>query len=278
MVSLRGVPPGVVRRRDVRREVPRLAELAAPGDPLLEGGVELVDGERERREALRLDPGPRAEGVVAGERVGEALPDRDDDVALPAEEVADRDADDDEDQREVEDEVARLLEVAALGAERAPVVGVHPEPLAAQHLSRSLQRLLGGRRDLGLGVRGQPLQPARGPGRLRAHGPPVHARAGQHAPDERDEQQQVDRGEPRRGVDLEEAEAVQPGPERRVLRDVVGGAGCVDAPLRPDRARHRTDREQQEEEQRRAHARQLPPGEAQQAERPELGLGDVSHA
>ena len=43
--------------------------------------------------------------------------------------------------------------------------------------------------------------------------------------------------------------------------------------LREDRARDRADRQQQQEEQRRAHARQLPPGPAQPAERPRAGAG-----
>ena len=78
----------------------------------------------------------------------------------------------------------------------------------------------------------------------------MHPAAGDDAPHERDDEQQVDRREPDRGVDLEESEPVEPRSGGGVARDEVGDLGGIDGALREDRPRHGGDRQQQQEEER----------------------------
>ena len=89
--------------------------------------------------------------------------------------------------------------------------------------------------------------------------PGVGAGPRDDAAQQADEQQQVDRGEPRRGVDVEEAEPVQPLPRAGVLGEVGPDGAGVDAALREQRAGHGRHRQEQEQDERRPHARQLPP-------------------
>ena len=118
------------------------------------------------------------ESVSYAEMVLENVsPDGHDPVAAPAEQVPDRDADDDHDQGGVEDEVAGLAQVAALAAEGVRVLTVgalaDAEAPAPQGLPGGLHGLLDGGLDLQLGVLGQPLEAPRGARRLGAQGLPV---------------------------------------------------------------------------------------------------------
>ena len=248
------------------RGVPKLR----PGR-LVELHVEPVEAEHEGRERLGVDPGAGRDGVVGAGRRGEAVALGEDDVAAPAEQVAHRHADDDARECEVEDEVAGLTQVAGLAREARVVVRVQPESLAPQHAPRRSQRLVG--REVGddLGVLVEPREPGGGARRGRRAAPRSAALVrGTMQPTSETNEQQVDRREPRRGVDVEEAEAVEPRRGRGVLRDVVGDAAGIDVALREDRARHGGDRQQQQQEERGAHARQLAPGPADPAERAEL--------
>ena len=96
------------------------------------------------RKSAGSTSGPGADRVVAGDGVGEGLPHREDDVALPPEQVAPRHADDDADEREVEEEVARLLEVALLRRHGGRVVRVRPEAGRPQRRPDLGQDLVGG--------------------------------------------------------------------------------------------------------------------------------------
>ena len=208
---LRGslVPVGVGERRE-RLEVARRAELAGARDLGLEGRVEPVDADRVGLQGVDVDPGPGAEGVVARERVGEGLADRHDDVALPAEQVPPGDADEHPDQRDVEDQVAGLAQVALLGRQRLVVVRRAPGSGAARRAARRRSRTSSGSPSTTSSRWAASRSRRRGArGGRRAHLVPEDLRARQHAADERDEEQQVDRREPRRGVDLEEAQPVE---------------------------------------------------------------------
>ena len=187
---------GVGERRE-RLEVARRPELSLALRVGLELDVEPVDGDREGRQRVDVDPRPGAEGVVARQRVGEGLPDGDDDVALPAEQVSPRHPDEDADEGDVEDEVSRLAQVALLGRQARVVVRVDAVPAPTQGDAQPLAHLTGIPVDDGLAVLGEALEAARCPGRGRADLVPEDPRARHDAADERDEEQQVDRREPR---------------------------------------------------------------------------------
>ncbi|KPC67407.1 hypothetical protein ADL26_20825, partial [Thermoactinomyces vulgaris] len=78
---------------------------------------------------------------------------------------------------------------------------------------------------------------------------------------------QVDRGEPRRGVDVEGPEAVEPGREVGVLVVVVGDVDGADGALRERRAGDRGEREREQQQERGAHGGELvPPAARERAE------------
>src|SRR5699024_2880458 len=85
------------------------------------------------------------------------------------------------------------------------------------------------------------------------------------APDQRDEQQQVDRGEPGRGEDVEESQGVQDLAPAAVLLEELLRQRRVDAALRVQRAGDGRDRQQHQQDQSGLHAGQLPPQEPQGA-------------
>ena len=184
--------------------------------------VELVEGHREGLEGRGIEVGARVRRVVVDELVEERL--AHDQHALPveAEEPADGDAQEHPDERDVKEQVAGLAQVAALGRHRhlsgAMLRGFHvlhfgTVVLASQQCVGFEDRALGeclalfGRRarvrDSLFGVPGHALQPGRCARRLAPQRLPVMRDSGQHAPDQRDEQQQVDRREPDRRVDVE---------------------------------------------------------------------------
>ena len=140
---------------------------------------------------------------------------------------------------------------------------------APQDIPRDRQHVLRGRVDLDLAMFGEPFKASRRSRGLRPHGPPVELRARNDTTHQRDEQQQVDGGEPRRGVDVEEAQAIKPWAGAPVAGQVVRHASGIDIALWPDRTRHGPDRQEKQQEQRGPHAGELSPGPAQHAKRTE---------
>ena len=115
----------------------------------------------------------------------------------------------------------------------------------------------------------EPLEIARGSRWRCEHRPPVLTGTWDDAADERDEQEQVDRGEPRRSEHVEEAEC---------LEDCSGGRGASDpflhlerivALLGQDRTGNARDRQEEEQDERGLHARELTPDPAEESEPPE---------
>src|SRR5690348_14579171 len=72
--------------------------------------------------------------------------------------------------------------------------------------------------------------------------------------DERDEEQQVDRREPRGGEHVEQRQLVEQRSEVRVRGEEVVDLDRVEAALREQRSGDRTERKQREKQQRCAHA------------------------
>ena len=225
--------------------------------------VELVDGERERLHLLGPEQAAGCEVVVLGEAVGERRPLDQDHPALVAEQPADGEADQHDEDRHVEDQVAGFSEVAALPADRVARVVAQPVAPAPQHHPRVLEvvgnRVVGGVRR----VVGQPGQVPRRGRRLGPQAAPVDQDARDEAADQRDHQQDVDGREPRRVEDREEVELLVDRGELRVLLLPPGGAERVDALLRDHRPRHRRQREQQQQHERGPHRGELAPGPAQ---------------
>ena len=122
------------------------------------------------------------------------------------------------------------------------------------------------------GVSGHPGQPPRRFGWGRAHRLPVLLRPRDDAADERDHQQQVDRGEPNGRVHVEHLEGVEELPPGTVvLQEGVHPSRVLD-PLRQQRSRDRGQGEDEQEDQCHTHRRQLRPGPPAHAEEPELRL------
>ena len=219
---------------------------------------ELVEVHAERGEVAALHEGPRRVGVVLLERVAEALPLGDQDAALVAPQLPAREAQEQRDQGQVEQQVAGLLEVALLGGE-LPLPADDPEPADPQLLLDDVERLRPGQRRRQVPGVGEAQQVPRRRRRGRPHRAEVLQRARQHAADQRDEQQQVHRGEPRRAEDVEQVQPVQHRGERRVVGEVRGDLVLRQRPLRQQRARHRGEGEQEQQHDRRAHGGQPPP-------------------
>src|SRR5690606_13448524 len=76
-------------------------------------------------------------------------------------------------------------------------------------------------------------------------------------------------------VHVEHLDVVEDRREVRVVCEVLDDTVGVRAALRNKRTGNSGDREQQEQKQRRAHARQLPPDEAKGADEAQLRLHDV---
>ncbi len=111
-----------------------------------------------------------------------------------------------------EEQVAGLGQVTALGRHGLVVAQRHPVALLAQQLLHARQhdvgRVVGDLRRV-LRQSREVARCPRGPGSQR---PPIDDESRDDAPDERNHQQDVDRSEPRRGVDRDE---VEPVPDRR---------------------------------------------------------------
>ena len=201
--------PRLVAGGDLRLEEPRSPALGAFA---LELDLEGVQGERERSHRLGVDEAAAAPRVVLRDGVREPTALLDDDVSLPAKQSADGDRRQDAQQRDMKDEVAGLAKVALLSrhparaelALRRPLN--HPPAVPTKVGGRLSQRCIAIARHAGGDGAAEPLEIARG-GRWRCeHRPPVLTGTRDDAADERDEQEQVDRGEPRRSEHVEEAQ------------------------------------------------------------------------
>ena len=129
------------------------------------------------------------------------------------------------------------------------------------------------------------VRPAAGPGCAARRGGRAAQRAQvlpaarHHAADQRDEQQQVDRGEPGRGVDVEQRRAVDHGRERPGAAAVNCATRTGSTPaLRQQRPGHGRHRQQEQQDQRGAHAGELPPGPAGQPSGRSAGGGRAAPA
>ena len=193
----------------------------------LVGRGELVQDEPEGRQLVRVDAAAEGVVVVVHRDVREPVALVDDDLGLVAEVALDREPGQDAHQREVEDQVAGLAQVALLPRDPPAAVGVRPahdaEVLLLQLRLGGTELVLhgGARGVVPAEVRRHARQVARrGRRRLAQHLEMLRG-ARQDAADQRDEQQQVDRGEPRRLVDGEELQVVQQRTDRLVLGDPV---------------------------------------------------------
>ena len=194
--------PGPLGYLDVGPEQPGRPALHRSG---LELHVEVLHDDAERHQIRLREPSAGGEVVVLGEVVGEALADDHHAGAAETEEHADRHPDQHEEQADVEDQIAGLAQVAAFGR-HAVAVHVNPVVPLPQRGGSAVQHVMIAIGHIRSGVRGQPDEVARRLGRPGPQRPGVHADPRDDAADQRHEQQQVDRGEPWRAVDVEQAE------------------------------------------------------------------------
>jgi hypothetical protein len=147
-------------------------------------------------ERLVAEEAAGVERVVVAEHVDEPLALDDHALTRVAEAAADADREQNADERGVEDEVARLAKVAALGAHGVRVL-LDPVALRPQYLAGGLDdgRRVSIRRRRG--EAGQSLEARGGLRRACLEGEVVVARARDHAADEGDEEEKVDGREPR---------------------------------------------------------------------------------
>lgn len=246
------------------------ARGAALRAALLVRADEVVQHEAERGQRVGVVERAVLDVVVLGERVGEAVALDDQLAALGLEELPAGEGHQHHDQGDVEDQVPGLPEVALLGRDRVARL-VRPEAPPAQDREGRRADLLG----LGFGapggVRGQPGQPLRRARRAAAELADELAGARHDAADERDEQQDVDRGEPHRAVDVEELELLVDRGEGGVLVLEVLDLHVVDAVLRDERPRDRAEGEQEEQDQRHPHGGELAPEPADPADHAHRG-------
>ena len=183
-------------------------------DPL---DVEVVDGEAERLHRVGVEQRARVEVVVLRAVVGETVADHQDHAALVAEQPAHGEADQHDHDGQVEEQVAGLAEVPALG--RDPALAVDDAVAAVlQHRTRARQHVGGWHVDVVRRVHRQLGQVPRRGGRPGPQRPPVHEQPRDDAADQRDHQQHVDGREPGRVVDREQ-------PEPLVDRREIGVVG-----------------------------------------------------
>ncbi|GAA5606331.1 hypothetical protein Sgri01_04667 [Streptomyces griseus] len=265
VLALRAVGPLAVRHPGL--EGPRGAALRTA---LLVRTDELVEHEAERGQRVGVVERARLEVVVLGERVGEAVALDDQLAALGLEKLPGGEGHQHHDQGDVEDQVPGLAEVALLGGDRVTHL-VHPEaPLAQDRESRRAD-LVGLGPGAPGGVRGQPGQPLRRARRAAAQLAHELAGARHDAADERDEQQDVDRGEPHRAVHVEKLELLVDRGEGGVLFLEGLHLHVVDAGLGDQRPRDGPEGEQEEQDQRHPHRGQLTPEPARPADHAHRG-------
>ncbi len=230
---------------------------------------ERVEGDAERLQVRRRDQPPGTELIERGHRISKRLAGHQQAVSLVAEQAAHADSGQQRQQRQMEEQVAGLAQVALFRGDPA-VAGADPEPLGREQRRRLGQRGARGQRRGHRGGQREAGQVARGPGRLLARGAGQPERPRHHAPGEGEEQQQVDRREPGGREHVEQGEPGQPGGQRRVRGVVLLHRLRVDALLRQHRTRHAAQRQQEQQDQGGAHRGELappPPGPFQRSER-----------
>ncbi len=243
------VDVGGERRGLPGRQVVCLKVVDPQANRVQRGAVDGVAGP----ERVERGRGRRAE---AGTAVGD-----DDDVALVAEQLSGGHRDEQAEQREVEDDVAELAQIALLRGDFSDVV-VSPRdaPPAAQPLIDRRCDGVGFTRDFGGVVFGQPAEVARGGNRGGPQAAGMLDQPRGQTAHQRDEQQHVDGGEPEAGEHVEGLQPIQPRADGRVLGDVLGDLGFVEAALRQQRAGNGGQRQQEQQHQRGAHRGQRAPG------------------
>ena len=244
------------------------------GQVLLVLGAEVLEVDAERAEVAAVDQRPGRVRVVLLEGVAEALALGDQDAALVAPELAAGQAEQQRHQGEVEQQVAGLLEVALLGGELGSVPPSRRTTRKRRTRSSSSTTSSASRRRQRRGQLAGVGQPQQVPRRRRRGGAQVAGvleRARQHAADQRDEQQQVDRGEPRRAEDVEQVQPVEHRRERRVVGEVLVDVVLRQRALRQQRARDGGQREQEQQHDRGAHRGEPPPPAQQPAGDPAAG-------
>jgi hypothetical protein len=258
---------------DVRFVIGRVPP--AGGGIELVAALELIEPERVRIEGCLGEEPPGVDGVVSRPHVRERLALHDHPLPGVAESAADADGDQHSDERAVEHQVARLAQVAALGGDRS-VVPLDSIALPTQQLRRLVEGDPGIRPGL---LRDEPDKALQARGCLRRPGAQcieMVLRPRHDAADQRDEEQQVDRREPRRAEGAEQADRVEDAEQLRIALLELDHAVRIRRGLRHERPRHGGEGEQQEQQQRRPHARELPPEEAQVAEWTELRLRELA--
>ena len=120
-------------------------------------------------------------------------------------------------------------------------------------------------------VRGQPDEVARRLRRARPQCLGVHTNPRDDAADQGHEQQQVDRGEPWRAIDLEKAEPVVDGPQRGMFVDEIAHPDRRHRTLRHQRAGNRGKCQGKQQDQRGTHRGELGPQIAQSTTPTQLG-------
>ena len=218
-------------------------------------------------EELDPHPGVRAPEVAAGAdlagivdaRVDPRLALRDDGTAGEPRPLPHDHADEQEEERAVEQETPHLTEHALLRGHGAALPG-DPEPLPPQVAGGAGGGLVGGGSHPELRVVEEPVQLAR-MDRPLPQGAEEGARPREQTRGERDEQQGRDQHEPPGPVHVEEAGAEEEGPPRAVVVEIPSHPLGRVRDLGKERPDHRGRGEDQEEDQRRAHRAQVAPDE-----------------
>ena len=214
--------------------------------------VEVLHRDAERRQIGRTELSAGREIVILGEVVGEALTDDDHAGASETEQHADCHSNQYEDQADVEHQIAGFAQVAPLGR-HAVGIDVNSVAPATERGCGAVQNaviLIG---NIRRGVRGQPAEVARSFGRPRPQRPGVHANPRNDAADERNEEQQIDRREPWRGVDAEQPDLVVDRSERGMVVEKLRNPDRRYPALRHQRTRDSGERKRKQQDQRRTH-------------------------
>jgi hypothetical protein len=148
----------------------------------------------------------------------------------------------------VEDQISGFPAVAFLGRQgqyAAVLVPTDDPPPAAQHGSRCRPRILDGGSGLEATRLRKPFEVFRSRKWLGAHRLGVQANPRYEAADQRNEQEQVDRREPRRAEYVEHAKAIQESPPGAVRGEISVDLGRIERSLRKERSRNRRNRKQE---------------------------------
>ncbi len=222
----------------------------------LELRVEVVDPDRERLEIVGVHRAAGGEVVVLRDRIGESAPLHDYHASPEPAEARPGQRDEDADERNVEHQVAEFAQVATLGAEplltASKAIPLRLEP-ALRPFHRAIVEL---RHQL---VLRESVETFRKGGRGFAEVSDVLRDARQDAADQRNEQEEVDRGEPRRAVHVVHARLLEESTDLGILGLVIHHLDRRNGLLWEHRPRDRRKGKEEEEDEHGAHARQLRP-------------------